>query len=280
MKYLTLLLIAAALLVTACTSQATPVVEATATESSVADMPTEQPTATQAPTETEEAYPEPESEATAPAEVAEAYPEPEAAAAAAESAVAYPEPEAETDESAQSAIIFTIVPEESYLSYEVGETFISDNNRFSTAIGVTTDIAGEITVDPENPQNSTLGTVTADISKFKSDSNRRDSKIQNDFLESAKFPMVTFVPAEFIGLPENPQAGETYNFQVVGDTTIRETTLPLTFDVTLTVTDEMVTGEATTTFLMSEFGFGPISIAGILNTEDEVKINFSFVARP
>jgi hypothetical protein len=32
--------------------------------------------------------------------------------------------------------------------------------------------------------------------------------------------------------------------------------------------------------LMSDFGFGPISLAGILNTEDEVKINFDFVARP
>jgi hypothetical protein len=30
---------------------------------------------------------------------------------------------------------------------------------------------------------------------------------------------------------------------------------------------------------MSDFGFGPISIGGILNTEDEVKVKFVFVAR-
>jgi hypothetical protein len=43
--------------------------------------------------------------------------------------------------------------------------------------------------------------------------------------------------------------------------------------------DEL-TGEAGTTILMSEFGIGPISIAGILNTEDEIKLSFTFVARP
>jgi len=31
---------------------------------------------------------------------------------------------------------------------------------------------------------------------------------------------------------------------------------------------------------MSDFGFGPIQMAGVLGTENEVKINFEFVARP
>jgi len=42
---------------------------------------------------------------------------------------------------------------------------------------------------------------------------------------------------------------------------------------------DSITGEASTVILMSDFGFGPISIGGILNTEDEVKLNFIFVAR-
>jgi hypothetical protein len=31
---------------------------------------------------------------------------------------------------------------------------------------------------------------------------------------------------------------------------------------------------------MSDFGFGPIDIAGILKTEDEAKVTLNFVARP
>ncbi len=179
-----------------------------------------------------------------------------------------------------NVLVLKIVPAESSLSYEVGETFLSENNKFATAIGVTTVINGEISIDRQTPQNSSVGVITADISQFKSDSSRRDSKIQNDFLESAKFPIVTFSPTSIAGFPENPQEGQEYSFQVTGDTTIRETTLPLTFEVTATFAENSLSGTATTTFLMSDFGFGPISIAGILETEDEVKISFTFVARP
>jgi polyisoprenoid-binding protein YceI len=179
-----------------------------------------------------------------------------------------------------AVLVLKIVPGESSLSYEVGETFLSENNKFATAIGVTTAINGEISINRQSPQNSAIGVITADISQFESDSSRRDSKIQNDFLESAKFPIVTFSPTGLTGFPENPQEGQEYGFQVTGDTTIRATTLPLTFDVTATFAENSLSGVATTTFLMSDFGFGPISIAGILETEDEVKISFNFVARP
>ena len=62
--------------------------------------------------------------------------------------------------------------------------------------------------------------------------------------------------------------------------TIRDVTKPATFDVTLVGNGDTISGEATTTILMSDYGFGPISIAGILNTEDEVNVKVVFVARP
>ena len=65
-----------------------------------------------------------------------------------------------------------------------------------------------------------------------------------------------------------------------GDLTIREVTKPATFDVTLKLEGGQLSGQAMTNFLMSDFGFGPISIAGVLNTEDKVAITFDFVARP
>jgi hypothetical protein len=44
--------------------------------------------------------------------------------------------------------------------------------------------------------------------------------------------------------------------------------------------DGVLVGEATTTILMSDFGVGPISVLGILNTEDEVKLTIELTARP
>ena len=67
---------------------------------------------------------------------------------------------------------------------------------------------------------------------------------------------------------------------MTGDLTVKETTNPVTFDVTVKLDGNTLSCEATTTVLMSDFGVGPISILGILNTQDEVKITFRFVARP
>jgi len=174
---------------------------------------------------------------------------------------------------------YKIVSGESTLTYEVGEVFINQDNRFATAIGVTSDITGIISLDEVNPQNTSIGSIVVDISLFKSGSVKRDNTIRSRFLESSKFPQVIFNASEIMGLPENYQLGETITFQVVGETTIRETTLPLTFDVSANFDGTTLSGQAETTFLMSDYGFGPISIAGILNTEDEVKIIINLIAR-
>jgi polyisoprenoid-binding protein YceI len=135
-------------------------------------------------------------------------------------------------------------------------------------------------VDFNNPQQSTISPITVDISQFASDSGRRDSAIRGRFLESSKFPTVTFTPTQIEGLPAQVQEGVEYPVKLTGDVTIRDVTRPMAFDATVKVEQKELKAQATTTFKMSDFGFGPISIAGILNTEDEVKITFDFKALP
>lgn len=174
---------------------------------------------------------------------------------------------------------YQIDPSESSVSYEVGETFFNENNRFSVAVGVTHGITGSVQLDLLNPQNTTLSTITVDISQFESDSGRRDNTIRDRFLESSRFPIATFVPTQITGLPGQYNAGEMLAFQVTGDLTVRETTHPTTFDVQASLNEGILAGQASTTVLMSEYGVGPIQ-TGVLGTEDEVKIIFYFVARP
>lgn len=175
-------------------------------------------------------------------------------------------------------VVFTLVPGESTVTYEVGETFLGDN-RFNVAIGVTPALNGEVTVDLANPQGSQIGPLTVDISQFTSDSGRRDNALRGRYLESAQYPIVTFTPTQIDGLPAAYTPGEQISFQVTGDLTIREVTRPATFDVTVQLVEDALQGQANTEFLMSDFGFGPISIAGMLNTEDLVKITVDFIAR-
>jgi hypothetical protein len=54
----------------------------------------------------------------------------------------------------------------------------------------------------------------------------------------------------------------------------------VTWNVTTQLANGVITGEATTEILMSNFNVGPISLLGMLNTEDKVKLTFDFVAKP
>ena len=177
-------------------------------------------------------------------------------------------------------IIYNILPGESQVTYEVGEVFLDQNNRFNTAIGVTNQISGQIRVDQANPQNSILGPIEVDINQFQSDSSRRDNAIRERFLQSALFPLASFEATQIDGLPDSYQQGQEYTLQVHGNLTIREVTKPITVDTRVAINGDTLTASGETSFLMSDFGFGPISFAGILQSEDEVKIHLELIARP
>jgi polyisoprenoid-binding protein YceI len=192
-----------------------------------------------------------------------------------------PETAAATPELAETGIVtYVIVPEESTVTYEVNETFLDQANVLKTAVGKTPGVTGEIQANFNDPQSSTIGTLTVDISGFTSDSGRRDNAIRGRFLESSKYPTVTFVPTSIDGLPETYQEGVDYPIVIHGDLTIRDTTQPADFETVVRLENNNLTGKATTAFKMSDFGFGPISIMGMLNTEDDVKITIDFTARP
>ena len=173
---------------------------------------------------------------------------------------------------------YQIDPEASEVRYEVGETFFN-NNTFAIAVGRTSGLAGEVLVDFENPSNSQVGEIVVNVSQFTSDENRRDNFIRRSGLESSIYPEARFVPNEIQGLPETVAVGDQLSLNILGDLTIKETTQPSTWDVTLTVEEDRLVGSATTQILMSDFGVGPIQIP-TLATEDEVNLFFDFVLVP
>lgn len=232
--------LAGALLLSACGAAPTPAPTAT-----TPPQPTTAPTATTA-------------QSAAPAEATSA-PEPAAAGA--------------------STITLKIVPDESKASYAVDETFLNQNNRLVTAVGVTTIINGEILLDPQNPANTRVGEITVDISALKSDSDRRDGAIRRDWLESAKYPISRFVPTAYEGLPSSYEIGQDLTFKMTGDMTVRDTTIPVTWDVVARYDGSQLVGTATTQIKMSAFNFTAPNIAGILRAEDDAKLTLEFVAR-
>lgn len=175
---------------------------------------------------------------------------------------------------------FVIVPGESRVTYRVAETFINEGNRLNIAVGVTRVVRGEIMVDRARPANSRIGVITVDISQFQSDSTRRDNAIRTRWLESARFPVAEFTPTSIRGLPDAYQDGHEVSLQVTGNLKVRDASKPTTFAVTLKLEGDTLSGTATTTIKMTDFGFDPPSIFGILRAENEARLEFRFIARP
>jgi polyisoprenoid-binding protein YceI len=176
------------------------------------------------------------------------------------------------------AVLYRIDASQSEVRYEVDETFFQ-GNRLNTAIGRTRGIAGDVLVDFAQPSSSQIGEIVIDVSQFTSDESRRDNFIRRDGLQSSTYPTARFLPTSIEDLPEQVAIGDRVSFRVNGDLTVKETTRPVTWDMTLTVEDGRLVGSASTQILMSDFGVGPIQLA-ILVTEDQVNLFFDFVAVP
>jgi len=175
---------------------------------------------------------------------------------------------------------FTIVPAESQAIYRVEETLFREGNRLKVAIGTTNAVRGEVTVDRANPRNSRIRAIVVNISTFRTDSSRRDRAIRERWLESARYPNAEFRPVAFSGMPAAYTNNREISFKVTGDLKIRDVVRRTTFDVTMRLAGNTLRGTATGHILMTDFGFDPPSILGILRAENEVEIELRFVARP
>ncbi len=173
---------------------------------------------------------------------------------------------------------FTIDQATSKATYEVKETFIG--RGVSTAVGATSAITGDITINTAQPASSSIGTITVDISKLASDSNQRDNRIKQQWLESTKHPIATFVPKRLEGLPTSAYTeGQTLTFKIVGNLTIRTVTKEITFDATGKIVGGTFSGTAKTAFNMTDFGIDPPDIAGVLKAENGVVLTLDLNAK-
>ena len=147
-----------------------------------------------------------------------------------------------------------------------------------TTVGTTTVIGGDIVVDTSDPSASTVGEIVVNVEMFTSDSNLRDKRLRHDFLESTHWPFAHFVPTEIDGLPNEFVEATVIPIEITGDLTIKETTLPTTFTGAVVVHDDRLTVEMETIVLGSTFDVGPINIARLAHTDDEITLQLELVA--
>ena len=178
---------------------------------------------------------------------------------------------------AEGQTLYQIDSTQSEARYGVQEVYVGGLDG-KLVIGRTNAINGDILIDWQNPAQSRLGMVTVNVEQLTSDSRQRDRQIRNGYLESSLYPEATFIPEAEQSFPASIAVGKTVSFVLHGYLTVREVTTLADWNVTLTLEAERLTGQATTNILMSDFGVGPISIVGLLSTEDAMQLTLDFVA--
>ena len=147
-----------------------------------------------------------------------------------------------------------------------------------TTVGTTTVMAGEIAVNLVDLDASRIGEIVVNVEMFQSDSALRDKRIRHDYLESSHWPFVRFRPTSVEGLDAQFADGAAYEIAITGELTVKETTRTETFTGTVAVTPDALTAIMATTVLTSDYDVGPINIARLAHTSDEVTLTFELVA--
>ena len=150
--------------------------------------------------------------------------------------------EENTETEAGGLVIYTIVPEESKVRFELDEDLSGIRN---TVRGTTNQVAGEIALDSSDPSTAQVGTLLVNARTLVTDNDFRNRAIQNRILNTGSFEFIEFAPSAIEGLPETINLGETANFVIVGDLTIRDVTKEVSFEVEATlVSEDEISGTA------------------------------------
>ena len=211
----------------------------------------------------------------APAEPTAAPAEPTAAPAEAttEPTVA---PTEEPAAPAGTAQVYTIDSTASQVRFEIGEDLRGARNN---VVGTTDQVAGQISVNLADLSQTEVGIIQINARTLVTDNDFRNRAINNEILDTGDFEFITFTPTAVEGLPASATIGEAISFSIVGDLTIRDITMPATFNVEATaVSETQITGTATATVNRTDFGLQIPSVPSVANVDEQVQLFIDFTA--
>jgi hypothetical protein len=172
--------------------------------------------------------------------------------------------------------VYRIDPTQSAVKYDVEEKLLGQGAH--TAEGTTNGIAGDIALNAANPGASHVGTIVVNVEELHSDNNLRDAKMRADNLASHDFPLAQLSATALNGMPPSLTEGTSYHFTVESQLSVKNNPQPVTWQVDGTVAGGKLTLTATTQVKMSSWGIGPISVAGLVSTSDDLTLTMTLTA--
>ncbi len=174
---------------------------------------------------------------------------------------------------------FQIVPDQTTASYSVYENLIFENKPNNDAIGTTHSVQGNFSIRTGASPLVTAMNIKVDLRTLQTDAPRRDNFVRQNTLETDTYPYATFVSVSTQGLSTSYTDGQTVHFQLTGNLTMHGKTNKEVFNVQGKVVGNTVTGTATSTIYMTDFGIQPPNLANIAIAQNKVVITITFTAK-
>lgn len=181
---------------------------------------------------------------------------------------------------------FVVVTAESEARYIVNEEFFADAlSKYGiepgrvVVEGVTPGVSGELRLNFGRPDLLEAAQFTVDMSGLRTTRSQRDEWLEDNAIETSRFPQAHFTVTSVTGLPDSYTEGEEISFQLHGDLTIRDTTNPVTFEVTAVLSGNTIQGVASRQMQMTDFGIDPPHFANTLTVANDFRIEIDLVAR-
>jgi polyisoprenoid-binding protein YceI len=176
---------------------------------------------------------------------------------------------------AAAPLVYTVNGETSTASYVAQEELASVGAN--EVVGTTNAIIGSILFD-EAGMPLECSNFAVDMRTLVTDEARRDNYLRSNTLESDAFPFATFVVASVEGLDGPLDDGETAAVQLMGDLTLHGVTQAVTWEAEFTREGDALTGTATTTFMIEDYGMEKPIVGPVVSIGDEIVLNIEVTA--
>ena len=183
-----------------------------------------------------------------------------------------------TTTTSSSVKTFNIVSSQTTASYSVYENLVFENKPNNDAIGTTHSVTGSFKVGTGSSPTVEGMNIQVDLRTLQTDSTMRDNYVRNNSLQTDSYPYATFVSVSTQGLPSSYSDGQTVHFQLTGNMTMHGKTNKEVFDVQGKVVGNTITGTATSTIYMTDFGIQPPNLANIAISQNKVVVTLTFTA--
>ncbi|WP_420643150.1 YceI family protein [Candidatus Leptofilum sp.] len=174
--------------------------------------------------------------------------------------------------------IFEIQTAESEVTFSLDELL---RGLPTMAVGRSQQVAGQIAVNFDAPENSQIGPIVINARTLRTDNEFRDNAIHGFILDTEAHEFITFTPTQINGLPEQFVSNEPIVVEIVGNLTIREIEQPVVFEGTVTANGRaQLTGSATSRIDRNVFQLEIPEAPGVADVSEQVSLTIKFFAEP